>query len=146
MTRNTHGMNYSAIIRCYKGVPIDFSGWEVGRWYRLGLAGGLEVDTGEYQRQLGGGHFDGNGVVLHHGELKSTGSFESFVPDRQAVAIPIKDLETVATTIHEQEEMPRRGVLGKCGGHQPRERIKAFAEIGRRGVEKHFDGMGKADH
>src|SRR5579859_5808214 len=37
-------------------------------------------------------------------------------------------------------------ILGKGGGHQPGERIKAFAKIGGRSVEEHSDGMREADH
>ena len=51
---------------------------------------------------------------------------ESFVPDRQTVAIPVEDLETVAASIDEQEQVAGRRVLGEGCGHQPGDASKPF--------------------
>ena len=80
----------------------------------------------------------------------TTGSWNepsrAFVPDRQAVAIPVENLEAVAASIDEQEQVAGRRILGKGGGYQAGKCIKAFAEIGGRSVEEHSAGMREADH
>ena len=72
--------------------------------------------------------------------------FESLVPDRQAVTIPVENLDAIAASIDEQEQVAGGWILAKGGGHQAAECVKAFAEIGGRRVEEHADGMRKADH
>ena len=88
-----------------------------------------EVDSGEYQRQLGRAHFDRHDIRCDYRKLERAGGFESFVPDHQAVAIPVEDLEAVATPIDEQEKVAGGWILRKGGCNQAGESIKAFAKI-----------------
>jgi len=107
----------------------------------LALPRRSEVDTREDQRQLGRGHLDRHRVAGSTWELERA-AFQSLVPDCQPVAVvPIEDLEPIAASIHEQEEMTRRWILAEGGGHQARKRIEAFAEIVGGSVEEHPDWM-----
>src|SRR6516165_1374235 len=126
------------------GCDRFFDYWH-GTLIPLALPNGSQIDAGENERQLGSAHFDRHSIAGDHGKLERTG-FESFVPDRQAVTIPIEDLESVAASIHEQEQVAGGGILAKGRGHQAGERIKALAEIGGWSVEEHSDGMREADH
>ena len=104
------------------------------------MPSGAQVDAGEDQRQLGG---SSSRSTPHRGAIAGSWNepgFESFVPDRQTITIPVEDLEAIAASIDEQEQVTGRRVLAEGGGHQPGERIKAFAEIGGRGVKEHADG------
>ena len=95
----------------------------------LALPGGAQVDSGEDQRQLSRAHLDRDGVVGNRRKLERAG-LESFVPDRQTIAIPIENLETVAASIDEQEQVTGCRILAKRGGNQAGKRIEAFTEIG----------------
>src|SRR5271157_5311247 len=100
-----------------------------GFWHRtlvpLALPSGAQVDAGEDQRQLSRSHFDRHGIVGNRRELERAGRFESFVPDREAITIPVEDLDAVATPIDEQEKVAGRRVLSKGGSYQAGERVEA---------------------
>jgi hypothetical protein len=49
-------------------------------------------------------------------------------------------------SVDEQEQMAGVWVLGKGGGHEARERIESFSQIGGQCVKEDSDEMREADH
>ena len=63
------------------------------------------------------------------GELECAG-FEPFVPDREAVAaVPVENLETIAATIDEQEQMTGCRILAEGTRDQAPKCVETFAQI-----------------
>ena len=93
------------------------------------LAGRSEVNAGENQRQLGRAHFHRYCTVRDRGKLERA-FLKSLVPNRQTIAIPVENLEAIAASIDEQEQVAGRWVLSKGGAHQAGECVEAFAKIG----------------
>ena len=68
--------------------------------------------------------------------------FQSFVPDCQTFsAVPVEDLESIAASIDEQEQLAGREILSEAGSHQSGKCVESFAEIGRPDVEEDANGM-----
>jgi hypothetical protein len=68
------------------------------------------------------------------------------VPGCQTIAIPVEDLEVVAASVNEQEQVTGCWVLRKGRGHQTRKRVKAFANISRLSVEEYPNSVRESDH
>jgi hypothetical protein len=111
----------------------------------LSLPSEAQVDAGEDQRQLGRSHFDRYGIASNNRKLERAG-FESLVPDRKAVTIPVENLKAIAAAIDEQEQVTGRRILGKGGSHQAGQRVEAFTEVGGWSVEKYTNCGREADH
>ena len=75
----------------------------------LALAGRREVDSREDQCELRPLEFDAV-AFTGAGDLEGAG-LKSLVPDGQAVAIEVEDLDPIAAAVDEQEEMTGQGVL-----------------------------------
>src|SRR5512135_1986994 len=110
----------------------------------LPLAGTVQVDPREEHGQLRRLRFDtaGTGGV---GQLERAG-LEPLVPDGQAVAVEIKDLEAIAATVDEEEEMAGQGVLCEAFLDQAAECVEALAHVGGPGAKEDPDGRGGQDH
>jgi hypothetical protein len=52
------------------------------------------------------------------------------VPQREAVLVPVEDLDPVASAIAEDEEVPRERVLGDAVADELRKAIETFAHVG----------------
>ena len=81
----------------------------------------------------GGGHLEGPGL-------------EPLVPDGQAVAIEVEDLEAIPAAVDEEEEMAAEEVLAEAFLDQAREAVEALAHVGGPGAEEGADGRGEHDH
>ena len=71
--------------------------------------GAAQVDAFEDGGHLGGGDLDA--AVLGLGKAERP-LLQPLVPERQAVAVPVEDLDPVAPAVPEDEEVPRERVLG----------------------------------
>ena len=63
-------------------------------------------------------------------------------PDRQAVSIPIQDLQPVAPAIPEHEEMTGKRILADDRSGQGGQTVKTPAHVGRRAGEENANGGG----
>jgi hypothetical protein len=52
------------------------------------------------------------------------------VPEREAVAVPVEDLDPVASAVAEDVEVPRERVLGDPVADELGEAIEALAHVG----------------
>ena len=73
-------------------------------------ASALQVKAAQQIRQLGTGQFDTALVALEIRELKRAG-LQPLVENAEAVTIPEEDLDSIATAVEKQEQVPRQGVL-----------------------------------
>ena len=71
---------------------------------------------------------------------------ESFVPDRQTVAIPVENLNAVTTAINEGNKRPEGRILAEGGGHQAGKGRRSLYGDRWPEVEEHADRMMEADH
>src|SRR5438874_2345882 len=95
----------------------------------LALACTPQVDAGEEHGQLRRLQFD---PVLDAGLGQLEGAdLESFVPDGQAVAVEVEDLDPIPATVEEEEEMAGQRVLAEAFLNQARKAVEALAEVGR---------------
>ena len=68
--------------------------------------------------------------------------FQPFGPHGIAIAVPVEDLDAVATAIEENEEMPGKGVLSdNVLGHLS-QAVEAAAHVGGHGADEDTDGRG----
>ena len=102
--------------------------------------GGIEVDASQKAGEVGGGHLDaiGRGVGDAEGP-----AFESFGPDDQPVAVPIENLDSIATFVDEDEEVTGEGIEVEAGdkGGEP---VEAPAHVSGSGRDVHVDGGAQA--
>ena len=69
-------------------------------------------------------------------ELLKGPGLESLVPDDEPIAIPQEDLDAIATSIEEEEEVTREGILPKEFPNHALETIESFSHIRRLGAEE----------
>jgi hypothetical protein len=69
-----------------------------------------KIDAAQQHRQLRIVELDALLVARGSWQLKAA-DFQSFVPDAQAIAIPKQDLDAIATTVDEQEQMAGERIL-----------------------------------
>src|SRR4051812_43322726 len=107
----------------------------------LALAGTPQVDSGEDHGQLRRRDFDAvaSGGV---GQLEGAG-LEAFVPDGQAVAVEVEDLDPIPAAVDEEEEMAGQEILAEALLNQPGKAIKTFTHVGRSGAREHAHGRGE---
>ena len=79
------------------------------------------------------------------GHLEASG-LESLVPDGQAVAIEVEDLDPIPAAVEEEEEMAGQEVLAEAFLDQAREAVEALAHVGGPRAEEDPDGRGEHDH
>ena len=102
-------------------------------------SGRVQVDAGQEGGEFGGGHLD----AIGRGGREAEGpAFESLGPDGQAVAVPIQDLDAIASLVDEDEEMTGEGIEGqaaRCQGGQSRRSSCACRPVrwrGKRGLRR----------
>jgi hypothetical protein len=71
-----------------------------------------QIETAEQLDQLGIVQLNAFLVIGGRQQLERA-SLQSLVPNAKSIAVPEQDLHSVATAIHEQEQVTRRGVLVK---------------------------------
>ena len=112
-------------------------------------ASGTQVDAAEQQRQFAVRDFDSS-CQFFFGfpvgwELEGA-LLQTFVPDRQSVLIPVKNLELVSIAIAKHEQMPRQWILlHQRLGHSA-ETIEASPHIRRLGAQINFHAKRQTDH
>ena len=120
-------MNYTRSFMLFQSISADFIRFSVsaGALESLALACTAQVDPREEHGQLRRLEFD---TVLGDriGQLEGA-SFESFVPDRQPVAVKVEDLDPIPAAVEEEEEMAGQRVLPKALLDQSGETVEAFA-------------------
>src|SRR5689334_21017721 len=118
------------------GIPRSAGGAEP-----LPLPRALEVEAGEDHGQLRRLQLDALGPG-RGGHLERPG-LEPLVPEGQAVAIEVEDLEAIPAAVDEEEEVAAEEVLAEAGADQPREAVEALAHVGGAGAEEGADGRGE---
>lgn len=74
-------------------------------------------------------------IHLRRRPVKTT-AFESFAANPESAPIPEKDLQTRASSVGKNKEMPRKGFLAESGAHQTGKTIKAFTHVSDTGYQK----------
>src|ERR1700722_20539329 len=90
-------------------------------------SGRVQVDASKEGGGLGGRHFD---AIRSSGGNAEGSAFETFGPDGQTIAVPIQDLDAIATLVDEDKEMTREGVkrqAARCQGGQAAEALAHVA-------------------
>jgi hypothetical protein len=67
-------------------------------------SGRVQVDASKEGGELGGRHLDAIGGSGWNAEGSA---FEAFGPDGQTIAVPVQDLDAIATLVEEDKEMTR---------------------------------------
>ena len=110
----------------------------------LALPCGSQVDAGEEHGQFR--RLDLDPVPSSDlGHLEGAG-LEPLIPDGQAVAVEVEDLDPISAPVEEEEEMTGQQVLAKAFLNQARKAVEALAEVGQPRTEENPDGRGKQDH
>jgi hypothetical protein len=108
------------------------------------LADGRQVDAAQEHGELRRLELDGGARSGLLGELKRS-RLEPFVPDRQAVGVPVKDLDAIASAVEEEEEMAGEKILlGETLADESGEAVEAFSEVDSGCVEENPQGMREA--
>src|ERR1700729_1907573 len=90
-------------------------------------SGTAQIDTFEDGGHLGGSDLDA--AILGLGEAKGT-FLKAFVPECEAVAVPVEDLDPVASLVAKDVEVPREGVLGDPIANELGEAVEALSHVG----------------
>jgi hypothetical protein len=109
----------------FQCIFTDFILFSAGALEPLALARSAQIDPREEHGELRGLEFDA--VLGYRGGQLEASSFESFIPDRQPVAVKVEDLDSIPAPVEEQEEMAGQRILPKALLDQSRETVKAFA-------------------
>jgi len=75
--------------------------------------------------------------LIQLGKLEGP-DFESFIPERIAIEIPIEDFKSIAAFAAKQKPGSREGIMGRGKLHKLSEGIEAFAHIGGSDMEIDF--------
>jgi hypothetical protein len=136
-------MNYTRSFMLFQSTSADFSRFfgSAGALESLALTRTAEVDSREEHGQLRRLEFD---TVLGNlfGQLEGA-RLESFVPDRQPVAVKIEDLDSIPAAVEEEEKMAGQRVLVKAFLDQSGEAVEAFAKVRGPGTEENSHGGGE---
>ena len=79
------------------------------------------------------------------GELE-TAAFQTLVPDRQSIAIPVKNLQSVTGAITEQEQSSAERILLQQFTHHSAQSIKAAPHVGWLQTGIHSNLMQRTNH
>ncbi len=117
------------------------------RSYGPGVAdapsGRVQVDAGQEGGEFGGGHLD----AIGGGGRNAEGSaLESLGPDGQTIAVPIQDLDAIATLVDEDEEMTGEGIERQAARCQGGQAVEALAHVGRFFGEVNADRGAQSEH
>ena len=83
------------------------------------------------------------GTPIRQGE---TAPLQAFVPEGQAVPIPVEKLDHAAATVDEDEERSGQGVRPQVGTDDAAEAVEGFAHIADAAVQIDTGGRGQAEH
>src|SRR4051794_5216164 len=110
----------------------------------LALACGPDVDPGEDHGQFRRPELDAlaSGGV---GELEGPG-LESLVPDGQAVAVEVEDLDPIPAAVDGEEEMTGQGGLPEALLNQSGQAVESLAHVGGPGAKGDAGGRGGGGH
>lgn len=95
----------------------------------------LQRDTAENHRQLRGIDLQ-RGLIACCARLLERAGFKPFVPDRQAIAVPIQDLDRIAFTIDEQEQAALGRLASEGLANDAGQSAEALPHVGGRGAEE----------
>jgi hypothetical protein len=79
-------------------------------------------------------------------QLLKSATLESLRPDRKSIAIPYKDLDIVAPSIEENEQVTGEQVHVEMFFDEAGQATETFAHVGRGGVDKDSSGRCNRDH
>src|ERR1700728_3084480 len=97
----------------------------------------VQIDAVEQHLQVGGTH--GDAAVGAEGEAKGA-LFEPLVPDREAVLIPIEQLDAIGPLVAKDEQVAGKWIRRKLLPDQLREAIERFAQVGGPGGQPDLNG------
>src|SRR5438132_1007019 len=105
----------------------------------------LPVDTVEQHGQLRSTQADAALVGLGCGEAKRA-LFQTLVDNHIAVLIPVQQLDPVAAAVAKDEDVSGERLGLQVLPHELRQRVKAFAQIGRLNAQPNTHGRRKTQH
>jgi hypothetical protein len=103
----------------------------------------LQVNALEDGGHLGGRDFDA--IALGRWEAEDP-SLQALRPNHVAVAVPMEDLDAIATPIEKNEEVTGEWILSDDRRGQGRQPVKPASHVGRRSGQENPDGRREADH
>ena len=75
-----------------------------------------------------------------------TAPLQAFIPEGQAVAVPVEELDHAATTVDEDEKRTGQGICPQIGTDDAAETVEGFAHIAEAAVEIDAGGRRQAEH
>src|SRR5512135_3313581 len=106
-------------------------------------SGRVQVDAGQERGEIGGGHLDATGRGLRDAEGPA---LEPLGPDGQAIAVPVQDLDAIASLVDEDEEVAGEGIDREATYDQRGEAVEALTHIGRFFGKVNTDGGAQSEH
>jgi hypothetical protein len=94
-----------------------------------------QIEAAEQSVQLALVQFDALLVLGNAWQLKGS-RLQAFVPNAEAILIPEQDLDPIAITIEEEEQMARQRILDENLFRLAHQAVEAIAHLGRRQAEK----------
>ena len=88
-----------------------------------------QIDPPQQHRQFVTANFGALLVCRDGGELKRP-LFQSTVPDRKTITVPVENLELVTAAVDKQKQMTGKRILLQQPGHQALQPIESFSNIG----------------
>src|SRR3954451_554496 len=85
-------------------------------------------------------------VRSRRGREAETAPFQTLVPQAVSVPVPPQDLDPIATTTAEDEQVPRQWIERQGRFDKARERVESFSHVGRAGTKEEPHGRGPAQH
>lgn len=104
----------------------------------LAMLDGAQIDAREDRLQLAGRYDDVLAIAGSQWPLETT-SLQSLHPNRQAIAVPVHDLDSVAAQVEEDEQTAFAHVASQVALDDPKEPIKTFSHIDGAGVQEDRD-------
>src|SRR3990172_8736659 len=129
MTRPSVVMSYET-NEMHKGLQKSCEGWIFSRRTREAFAAldARQIDARQQHREFTGFQFHAHPRLLGSRQTKRA-FFQTLVPDREPVGVPVQDLETISTTAGEQEQMTGQWIVPQRLADQRRQGVKALAHV-----------------
>lgn len=124
------------------GVFAALSGCSTGERVSLASSHVAVVDAAQQHGQFLAADFGGLLIVRDVRHLKRA-LLQPPIPNRQTVAVPVQNLQLVATTIDKQKQMPAERILLEHSRHDSLQSIKSLAHV--RGAGGHEDARAGGD-
>ena len=94
-----------------------------------------KIDAFENHRQSASSELDGLGITEHCRKSEGAG-FEAFVPNSEAVAIPVKDFHPRMVAVEKNEEVSRERIGSEFAPNDADETVERLPQIDGRGAER----------